>query len=151
MRLIVSGDRNGYVWEEIVDYLDGYRRESFQLVVVEGCADGVDTQAETWALSHGAVEVMGRENKGKPVVARLVLEHWPAQWRKHGMCWCGQGRTWCNYAGHRRNIEMADSGVNRVVAFHSDISRSKGTKAMIEEAQARSIPHTIVGSRLWRD
>ena len=53
----------------------------------------------------------------------------PAQWKKHG-----------KRAGSLRNTQMLDKGrPDLVLAFHSDIEHSKGTKNMISQAKERNI------------
>lgn len=148
MRLIVSGSRDGFSQRRIDEVLDGYLGYA-QLTIVEGCATGVDSQAETWARRHGAIEVLGRERGYRgPAIARLVLEHWPAQWTKHEGCFCAVGKPRCNYAGHRRNLEMRDSHVDQVVCFHPDIRASRGTRNMAEKAAAHGLPVRLIGSTM---
>lgn len=149
MRLIVSGSRDGYRQARIDDVLDGYLALNAQLTIVEGCARGVDSQVEDWARRHGAVEMLGRERGYRqPAIARLVLEHWPALWTVHGDCWCGLGKARCNYAGHRRNREMAATGADEVLAFHPDLASSAGTRRMVEIAHELGIPTRTIGS-VW--
>ena len=57
----------------------------------------------------------------------------PADWEKHGRA-----------AGPVRNIQMLDMRPDLVVAFHSDLSKSKGTAHTVREAKKRGIPVEIV-------
>jgi hypothetical protein len=52
-----------------------------------------------------------------------------AEWNKYGYS-----------AGPIRNSHMLDYGPDLVLAFHEDISKSKGTKNCVEQAQKRGIP-----------
>lgn len=54
--------------------------------------------------------------------------------------WAALGKS----AGFRRNNEMLDMKPNVVVAFHSDLSKSKGTAHTVREAKKRGIPVEIV-------
>ncbi len=85
----------------------------------------------------------------------MNVEKYPAKWNLYG-----------KGAGHIRNKEMIDKGKpDKVVAFHSDISKSKGTRNMINQAKKLGIPTEIkcgdtyeikegrqgrVYKRLWR-
>lgn len=156
MKLIVSGARDGMTTGELeatLDlYLPGQRLHhpgSDRLILIEGCAPGVDTQVEAWARSHRFNEIFGRhwdwhirEPRGN------VLVHYPAQWGLHRDCRCGQGRKTCNYAGHRRNLEMIDQLPDEVLTAHPFIANSKGTKHMATTAKARKVKLTQIGSTL---
>ena len=147
MRLIVSGSRDGFSQARIDEILDGYLVHYQQLTIIEGCAPGVDRQSEDWARRHGAAEMLGRERGYRqPAIARIVLEHWPAEWTKHGGCWCGPDKPRCNFAGHRRNAEMASASPDELAAFHPDIRNSKGTRRMVAIAHKRRIPYHLIGS-----
>lgn len=149
MIVIVSGDRQGYPPDGLTDYLDELYRSTpanEQLIIREGCARGVDHQVELWGIANGAQEVQGRS--GEKSTAALVIEHWPALWNVHGKCWDSPNKAVCNFAGHRRNREMADAepAPARVIAFHSNINSSKGTKRMIQIARQEDIPFEVIGS-----
>ena len=147
MRIIASGDRNGYSPYRVAGVMKGLYTGYEELTVVEGCAPGLDSQIEDWCHSMGAIEVQGRTEPR--VTGRLVLEHWPALWAVHEGCYCGPDKARCNFAGHRRNLEMLKSGdIEAVVTFHEYIANSKGTRNMAEIAQEADIKVLFIGSTL---
>lgn len=86
-------------------------------LVIEGEASGADTMARVEA-----------ERRGIPVLA------FPADWRTYGRA-----------AGPIRNRQMLDEGKpDLVVAFHSNIEQSKGTKNMVAQARKRGVPVQII-------
>lgn len=86
-------------------------------VVIEGEARGADL------LSAKAAEEMGIE-----------VERYPARWELYGRS-----------AGPIRNKQMLDEGrPQMVIAFHSDITQSKGTKDMVSQALERGIPVKVI-------
>ena len=87
-------------------------------IVVEGGADGADSMAREVALS------LGYE----------VVTFWAA-WKKYGKS-----------AGPKRNIKMLNTGPGLVIAFHDDLSQSKGTKHTVTEARKRGIETEVIGS-----
>lgn len=156
MRVVVSGSRTGFskpvlLYDQLdrlyVEHRDGWQKP---LTVVEGCADGVDHLAELWALRDRAVEYNGREGLA-PGTDRLALEHWPAQWNLHSGCWCSPGQTRCRFAGPRRNLEMRDSGIDRVVVVSDDLHNSRGTRNMATIAHESGIPVTSIGTTLTEE
>lgn len=90
-------------------------------------------------LSKDAVIIEG-ECRGADRIAReeaekLGMEVIPfeAKWERYG-----------RGAGHIRNQKMLDEGKpDKVVAFHNDITSSKGTKDMIRRAKEADIPTEI--------
>lgn len=151
MRVIVSGSRSGYSRPaELNEELDYALNSVPFLTVVEGCADGVDHLAESWARSRGAVEYRGREMQA-PGGDQLALEHWPAQWTLHSGCWCSSGQTRCRFAGPRRNLEMRDTGVDHVIVVSDDLYTSRGTRNMATIAHEVGIPITSIGTRLTEE
>jgi hypothetical protein len=83
-------------------------------VIVHGGARGADRLAAEIASTLG-----------------LEVEEHPANWYGHGKS-----------AGYRRNIEMLDSGVEKVIAFWRD--GSAGTGHTVKEAHKRGIKVEIV-------
>ncbi len=57
--------------------------------------------------------------------------------------WCTYGRA----AGLIRNQTMIESNPTEVLAFHDDITRSKGTKDLIRRAKAAGIPIKVVSHK----
>ncbi len=87
-------------------------------IVVEGGCHGADTMVREVALDLGLE----------------VVTFWAA-WKKYGKS-----------AGHRRNIKMLNTGPGLVIAFHNDLSQSKGTKHTVTEARKRGIETEVIGS-----
>ena len=58
----------------------------------------------------------------------------PAEWELHGKS-----------AGIIRNRKMLDMGPELVIAFHMDLSKSKGTADTVREARHRGIPVEVIG------
>lgn len=88
-----------------------------ETVIVEGGAPGADSLAREIATSLG-----------------MVTETHPADWPRYG-----------RGAGPKRNQEMLDSGVGRVIAFHRDLGRSRGTADMVRRAKRAGIPVEVIG------
>jgi len=116
MKVVICGSRD---WSH--DGVEVIRKRLFDLpsdtIIVEGGCDGVDTMARNLALN------MGFE----------VVTFWAA-WKKYGLS-----------AGPRRNIKMLDTKPSLVIAFHDDLSKSKGTKHIVTEARKRGIETEVIG------
>lgn len=61
------------------------------------------------------------------------VQVYPADWKEHGRA-----------AGPIRNRQMLDQKPDYVVAFHSDLSKSKGTADTVREAKRRGIPVEVI-------
>ena len=85
-------------------------------VVLAGAARGAD------ALAASAAKALGYE-----------VREFPADWKRFG-----------NGAGVLRNRAMLDAHPDRVIAFHDDLQRSRGTRDCVEEAQRREIAVTVI-------
>ena len=108
-RILVCGDRNWNDSEKIREVLKEYPKES---VIIHGGCRGADTIAGNVAKEYGMSVIV-----------------FPAEWSKHGLA-----------AGPIRNKKMLDEGKpDLVLAFHSDISSSKGTNNMISQARKKGI------------
>lgn len=89
--------------------------------IIEGGAFGADLMARRFALLHG-----------------WPFTEVPARWNKHGKS-----------AGPVRNRQMLDMKPDLVIAFHPDLSKSKGTADTVDEARRRGVPVDVVpGTRL---
>ena len=89
--------------------------------VIEGEAPGADTIARWWAVRRG-----------------ISIDAYPAKWDEYGKA-----------AGPIRNKQMLVEGKpDLVVAFTPDLSTSRGTKNMVEQARLKSIPVLVIGHRL---
>lgn len=111
MRVIVCGSRDWTDAAPIKRVLSTLLVGDPDLVVIEGEARGADCIARDVARRLG-----------------VPVERFPADW--------SLGRR----AGPIRNQAMLDSGVDLVVAFHSDIRRSRGTADMVRRASAAGVP-----------
>lgn len=81
-------------------------------MVIEGGAKGADT------IAYDESERIG-----------MVVQVYPARWDLYGRA-----------AGPIRNHAMLEENPDLVLAFHSDITKSKGTFDTIREAKRRGIP-----------
>ena len=126
MRLIVSGAREGFDATRLNSVLDGYREQyGDALVVIEGCAPGVDTQAAEWADRN-----------------RIPVWHQPAPWT-HLPRW--KAGPWRNRAMLKVAMTLGEEDIVQLVCFHDDIEgRSRGTRDMRDAALAEGIPVHVV-------
>lgn len=81
-------------------------------IIVEGACRGADYIAGIIAKNLG-----------------LNVIEVPAEWEKYGKA-----------AGHIRNKKMLGMGVSKIIAFHEDIAKSKGTLNMVNQAIKAGIP-----------
>ncbi len=88
------------------------------ILIIEGEARGADT------LAREVAEELG-----------IAVLPFPAQWKVYG-----------RGAGPVRNIQMLTHGrPDRVLAFHNNLFRSKGTKHMVKIARIAGIPVDVFG------
>lgn len=80
-------------------------------VVIHGACRGADRIAGNAAFNRG-----------------LVVREYPAQWKKYGPA-----------AGPIRNKRMLDEKPDLVIAFHSNLDDSRGTKNMVNLARKAGI------------
>lgn len=121
MRVLVCGDR---WWGRSIDGVENARTRKDQhllnstlsklhqqhrfTVLIEGEAKGADTLARLWAEAN-----------------RVHVDPYPANWETFGRA-----------AGPIRNRQMLVVGKPElVVAFHRELSNSKGTRNMVQQAQ----------------
>lgn len=119
MRVLVSGDRE---WTDeamvLVQMLSLYREHGDDLVFIHGDAKGADRCCENVCRRHE--------------IPRLVA---PAPWNRFKSLGKGNG------AGPWRNRWMLKHGnPDLLLAFHDDLEHSKGTKDMVQLAEAAGIP-----------
>lgn len=90
-RVLIYGGRDFVGEQRHVDLLDLLLDdwEPGELTVISGAARGADTFGEEWAKSKGH-----------------RIERYPADWKTHGKA-----------AGHIRNQQMLDSGVDYAIQF----------------------------------
>jgi|ERR1700722_2297569 len=115
MRILVCGDRKWYDYSLILRTIRGIGGEPH--VIIDGCASGADVMGFRVALTLG-----------------WKYERYPALWNEYGKA-----------AGPIRNQQMIDEGKPELIlAFHDDITRSKGTKDMIQRGINAGIKTRIV-------
>jgi len=116
LRLLVCGDRHWSDYETIFNTIASLGKVD---VVIVGDADGADRLAR-------------RAASGLGILTRMFI----AEWKKYG-----------KGAGPIRNRRMIKEGKpNLVVAFHNDLSKSKGTRDTVELARKFGIPVRLVKS-----
>ena len=113
LKLIFCGARDWPYLDPILTVMSRLKDNLGPFVIIEGEAAGADT------LSKLAAKKLG-----------LEWEECPAKWKLHGKA-----------AGPIRNTQMRVEGkANGVVAFHPDLSKSKGTKNMVEQSLNAGLP-----------
>lgn len=112
MKVLVAGSRNWKTDEQITKILNELERLPSDTIIVHGACHGVDMIADAIAFELG-----------------FTVKQYPANWNKHRRS-----------AGPIRNIEMydAEQPFDLVLAFHEDISLSKGTKHMVSVVHSKS-------------
>lgn len=109
LRILVCGDRNWKDWKTIEDFIKTLSKDT---VIIHGNCRGADKMAGYVAKKYG-----------------LTVLPFPANWKKYG-----------NAAGPIRNKQMIDEGKpDLVVVFHNDLSKSRGTKNMVQQARKHGI------------
>jgi len=115
MKVLVCGDRHWTDRESIQRELESIDGIS---VVVHGAAKGADSIAAD--IAHEM---------------ELGVDSYPAQWGRYG-----------RGAGPIRNQQMLDEGrPDLVLAFHRNLSSSKGTKDMVTRAKKAGIKVRVIG------
>jgi len=113
MRVLVCGDRNWTNRASIYrELLELRKKHVGPITVIAGGCRGADTLATScaWQLN-------------------MDVEEYPANWGT-------QGRA----AGPIRNQLMLKTGIHLVLAFHPNLSESKGTKDMVNRAASAGVP-----------
>lgn len=124
MKVIVSGDRHWSDAKFIYYVLDLIEEAYGTLEIVEGCAQGADYYAERWAIMRG----------------RTVYHH-PANWSQYGRA-----------AGPIRNSEMLkEENPEFVIAFHSNIMNSKGTRDMVTRARKNDVATVVLNGKEFNE
>lgn len=123
MRILCCGDREWKDKKKIRRVLQSIKLCLLVLYdkdiscIIEGECKGADL------LSRSAGEELGIE-----------IISFPANWNKFG-----------NAAGPIRNTQMLKEGKpDFVIAFHSNISSSKGTRNMLNQAESKGIPTLLI-------
>lgn len=103
-------------WGDLSAILARLEKLPVGTVIIEGGATGADRLAQIAAVRLG-----------------LVVAEFPAEWGKYG-----------KRAGPIRNRRMLDEKPDLVIAFHSNLAVSRGTKDTVNEARRRGIPVEII-------
>ena len=114
MRVLVCGDRHWNGYTVILRRLKSLPKDT---VIIHSDCRGADR------LAGAAAKKLG-----------LKVKPYPAKWKEFGRA-----------AGPTRNQEMLDEGKpDLVIAFHSNMSASKGTANMVARASMADIPIEII-------
>ena len=114
MKILICGDRNWTNRDAIYRILYGFPHDT---IVIHGACKGADTIADEIADKMW-----------------MDIRTYPANWDKLGLA-----------AGPIRNREMLDKEhPDLVIAFHSNIKESKGTKDMCKEAKRLGVPVILI-------
>uniref|UniRef100_A0A6M3MD92 YspA cpYpsA-related SLOG domain-containing protein n=1 Tax=viral metagenome TaxID=1070528 RepID=A0A6M3MD92_9ZZZZ len=109
-RILICGDRK---WKDVETIENFVKSLPPDTVIIHGDCRGADKIADKAAKEHG-----------------LTVEPFSAKWEKYG-----------GAAGPIRNRRMLVEGKpDRVVAFHDDLSKSRGTADMVKQARKRHVP-----------
>lgn len=115
-KVLVCGGRDYRDRDRIYQVLDAYlSRIGPDMLLINGGAPGADTIAREWAVDRR--------------VDHLTLY---AKWDLFGRS-----------AGPIRNRAMAKKKPKRILAFHPDLAKSKGTRDMIKVAQKLGIKYKV--------
>ncbi len=85
-------------------------------------------------IMHGAARGADRIAGEEAEKLGLPTRSFPANW-------AGEGRP----AGHDRNSKMLAQLPDLVIAFHSDLGRSRGTRDTVWKARTQGIPFEVIG------
>jgi len=114
-KVLICGSRHWTNRELIRAWVDKLKCWGYT-TVIEGEAPGADTIARQEA-----------------VIAGMHVIPVPANWAKYGRA-----------AGPIRNTEMLSMDPDLVVAFHEDITKSKGTKNMVQLARYYNVQTIVI-------
>lgn len=116
MRVLICGDRHWKDEDIVEEYIKSLPSDT---VVIQGMCRGADIIARSKAHQRG-----------------LEVKDFPTKWDLYGRA-----------AGPIRNRQMIEEGKpDLVVAFHNDLSKSKGTANMLKQARERGIPTEVRSS-----
>ena len=120
LRILVCGDRNWdnfkMIYNTLAQFSGMSASDDESIIVIDGTCRGAD------ALGNKAAKKLGFKTK-----------RFAANWDKYYKA-----------AGPIRNQQMLDEGKpNLVLAFHTNLANSKGTKDMLNRARKAGIPTCI--------
>ena len=119
MRILICGDRYWANKELIRDTVENYVKtiKLDKIYIIEGEANGADS------LAREVAEELG-----------LEVMKFPADWSKYHRA-----------AGPIRNQQMLQQGKpDMVLAFHNNLSQSKGTADMVKRARKAGVPTEVI-------
>lgn len=116
MQVLITGSRNWKNFEAMFDALNALPKDT---LLIHGAGRGADQMAETIARRLGFP---------KP-------KAYPARWKIYG-----------RGAGPKRNQQMLEENpdISLILAFHEDLSRSKGTSDMVRRGEKKGIRVQII-------
>jgi hypothetical protein len=121
MNIIFCGDRN---WNDLGLIKAVTERVLViygRFTLIEGEARGADLMSLQAALIY-----------------KIPFKRYPADWNKNGKA-----------AGPIRNRQMVtEGGANAVIAFHSDIETSHGTRDMVNYARSKNLPVIVIKQQM---
>lgn len=149
MKLLVCGDRNWNNEQKMYDAFAcfiNFDNNYEDITLIHGDATGADKMSER-VLS----KIIQQAKKEGMQVGNLIIDRHPARWWEvDGKPASQLGRRYDNTlywkaAGPVRNREMLSLQPDLVIAFHSSIASSKGTKDMIFASNLVHIPVVLIG------
>lgn len=112
MKVLICGDREWNDYQYILKVVQRLKTKYGEVTIIEGGCRGADILSKEAAIE-----------------CNLTYKEYPADWT--------QGKK----AGPIRNQRMLDEEhPDMVIAFHSNIDKSKGTKDMVRRAKKAGIP-----------
>ena len=130
MRVLCCGDREWFSYEIIRRELEKLPKDT---EIIQGCADGADKMSANIAKSLGLKLISASDNND------INNPGFPANWDKY------RKLGYVKADGPIRNTQMLDEGKpDLVLAFHTNIEKSKGTKNMIEQSKKRGIKVVLI-------
>lgn len=114
MKILVAGDRN---WDDVKTIVDALEQFPSGTILIHGACAGVDNTCAAVAEALG-----------------FTVKAYPADW-------IARGRA----AGPIRNQQMineehnVDEPIDICLAFHNDVTNSRGTRDMIKRAEKEKI------------
>lgn len=90
-------------------------------------------------LAHKPTKVIFGDCTGVDTSAKEVCEEYKISYQVYFADWTQYGKA----AGPIRNKQMIDSKPDLVLAFHTNLTKSKGTKSTIKLAKQAKIPVEI--------
>lgn len=129
-RVLICGDRN---WGDRKIYPFGWKS---QLIAIREWIESLMHSHKNLVIIHGAAK--GADSVAGQVATDLGVEclAFPAQWKVYGRA-----------AGPVRNVQMLTEGEpDLVLAFHNNLSESKGTRHMVSIANTAGVPVNVISA-----